>query len=77
MTPEEGSGGSFNYYVNLCRPLLPMPGTNCPAGAWACRIAKTADQHTSKHDAQVRWPAHFNKDKTSVSVANIAVCEVK
>ena len=24
--------------MNLCRPLVPMPGTNCPAGSWACRI---------------------------------------
>lgn len=71
MTSEEGSRDSYNYYVNLCRPLLPMPGTNCPAGAWACRIAKKADQHTGKHDVQVKWPAHFKKDETSVSVANI------
>ena len=60
VTSEEGNGDSYDYYVNLCRPLLPMPGINCPAGAWACRVAKKAHQDTGKHDVQVKW-VHFVK----------------
>ncbi|XP_022790425.1 cation-independent mannose-6-phosphate receptor-like [Stylophora pistillata] len=32
-----------SYYVNLCRPLLPMPGKNCPAGVWACKVWKNQE----------------------------------
>ena len=38
MTSEEGGSDPYSYYVNLCRPLVPMPGKKCAAGAWACRI---------------------------------------
>lgn len=38
VTNEGGTDDSYSYYVNLCRPLVPMPGKNCPAAAWACRI---------------------------------------
>ncbi|KAL9969231.1 hypothetical protein ACROYT_G021424 [Oculina patagonica] len=49
---EDASKDSYEYYVNLCRPLLPMPGINCPAGAWACGVAKKADEHSGKHDVK-------------------------
>lgn len=38
VIPEDGKKRTASYYVNLCRPLLPMPGINCPAGAWACKV---------------------------------------
>ena len=38
VTNEGGTDDSASYYVNLCRPLVPMPGKNCPPGSWACRI---------------------------------------
>ena len=56
VTSEDGVDDSYTYYVNLCRPLVPMPGTNCPAGAWACRVKKQADQENGKHEIQVKWP---------------------
>jgi len=52
VTSEDGVDDSYTYYVNLCRPLVPMPGTNCPAGAWACRVKKQADQESGKHEIQ-------------------------
>ena len=55
VTTEDGSDDSYNYYVNLCRPLVPMPGLNCPAGAWACRVKKKADQEDGKRVTQVKW----------------------
>ncbi|EDO46654.1 predicted protein [Nematostella vectensis] len=31
------SGGTkSSYFINVCRPLVPMAGVNCPAGAAAC-----------------------------------------
>ena len=53
VTSEDGVDDSYSYYVNLCRPLVPMPGTNCPAGAWSCRVKKQADQEEGKHEIQV------------------------
>ena len=38
VTNEGATGDSAIYYVNLCRPLVPMQGKNCPPGSWACRI---------------------------------------
>ena len=56
VTSEDGVDDSYNYYVNLCRPLVPMLGTNCPAGAWACRVSKQVDPAEGKHEIQVTWP---------------------
>ena len=56
VTSGDGVDDPYNYYVNLCRPLVPMPGTNCPAGAWACRVKKQASRDTGKHAIQVTWP---------------------
>ena len=39
VTNEGDTDDSNTYYVNLCRPLVPMPGKNCKAGAWACKIS--------------------------------------
>ncbi|XP_070567815.1 cation-independent mannose-6-phosphate receptor-like [Ptychodera flava] len=32
-----GDNGMSSFYVNPCRPLNPIAGVNCPAGASACR----------------------------------------
>ena len=31
------------FYINLCRPLNPMPDTQCPAGAGACMVSSNGD----------------------------------
>ena len=39
VTNEEGDNGKVTrFYLNLCRPLVPMHGINCPAGSWACWV---------------------------------------
>lgn len=37
VTHEEDTTDTAKYYLNLCRPLVPMQGINCPAGSWFCR----------------------------------------
>ena len=56
MTTEDGVNDAYTYYVNLCRPLVPMPGINCPAGAWACQVKKQANPDDGKHEIKVKWP---------------------
>lgn len=44
VTNEEGDNGKVtSFYLNLCRPLVPMHGINCPAGSWACWVEGDQD----------------------------------
>lgn len=40
------SGRKAAYYINVCRPLEPIPHVNCPPGSAVCEI-------TSGHVAKV------------------------
>ena len=31
-------GGDASYYINLCRPLNPIPDTKCPPQAAVCKV---------------------------------------
>ena len=33
------------YYISVCQPLKPIPGTLCPAGASACLVLPGIKQH--------------------------------
>ena len=45
---------SHSYYINVCRPLVPVPGINCPAGAFACHKTSKVTGKTS--NVEVRGP---------------------
>lgn len=44
---DTSTGGSFKYYINVCRPLNPVTGSTCPAQAGACQ--------TELNDATHAW----------------------
>ena len=33
------------YYISVCKPLQPIPGTLCPAGSSACMVLPGIKQH--------------------------------
>ncbi|XP_013417456.1 cation-independent mannose-6-phosphate receptor [Lingula anatina] len=41
-TAPDSKDPGATFYINICRPLNPIQGTLCPAGASACRV-KTGD----------------------------------
>eukprot|EP00045_Choanoeca_perplexa_P017875 m.269550 g.269550 ORF g.269550 m.269550 type:complete len:2501 (+) comp17662_c0_seq1:233-7735(+) len=59
----QASKDGFMYEVNVCRPLVDVPGSTCPQGAAACQITPEANQQDNNlgQPARPKWDSDLNK----------------